>query len=227
MFLNRGRVAHPHQLQRHLINRSAHRTARGQIKMEFQATILGGKCANILPSPPISPSTYAYPPAFGERGWYTATLASPQGLPTPSASLSFSPTESPPQACNVKTSSLQENAPRRRGGSTYSTSLRQTSTVDKSKSVSSNITATESTQPDLLRREDSRKARPARASSTASRTKPELLLAEAEQHSDGEEPFTGSEEEFVADAPGNPKSGAERLAEKRKMKRFRSARTSS
>ena len=195
--------------------------------MDFQATLFGRKCANILPSPPTSPSTYAYPSAFGERGWYSTTRVSPQVLPTPSTSLSFSPTENLPQACNEKISGLQENSPRLRGGPPYSSSLRQTITVEKFKSVSSNITATESTQPDLLRREDSRKARPARASSTASQTKSELLLAEPEHQSDGEELFTGSEEEFVAGAPKNLKSGAERLAEKRKMKRFRSARTSS
>ena len=195
--------------------------------MEYQATLFDRKCANILPSPPISPSTYAYPSAFGERGWYSTTLASPKVLPTPSASLSFSPTENPPQACNEKISGLQENPPRFREGPPYSSSLRQTITVEKFKSVGSNIMATESTQPDLLRRQESRKTRPVRASSTASQTKPEPLLAEPEHQSDGEELLTGFEEEFVAGAPENLKSGAGRLAEKRKMKRFRSARTSS
>ena len=195
--------------------------------MEFQATLFGRKCANILPSPPISPSTYTCSSAFGECSWYSTTLASPRVLPTPAASLSFSPTESPPQACNEKISALQENPPRLRGGPPYSSSLRQTIPVEKLKSVSSNIKFTNSTQPDLLRREDSRKARPARASSTASQTNPELLLTELEHQSDGEEPFTGSEEETVASVPENNKSSAERLAEKRKLKRFRSARTSS
>lgn len=195
--------------------------------MELQATLSGRKCANILPSPPISPSTHAYSSAFGERSWYSTTLASPQVLPTPYAILSFSPTESPPQACNEKISVLQENLPRLRGGPSYSSSLFQTITVEKLTSVSSNITATQSTQPDLSRREDYRKAKPARASSPASQTNPELLFAEPEHQSDDEELFTGSEEEFVAGAPKIIKSVAERLAEKRKMKRFRSARTSS
>ena len=195
--------------------------------MEFQATPFDRKRANILPSPPISPSTYAYPSAFGERGWYSTTLAAPQVLPTPSASLSFSPTENLPQTCNEKISGLQENPPRLREGPPYSSSLRQTITVEKFKFVGSNITVTESTQPDLLRRQESRKTRPARASSTASQTKPELLLAEPEHQSDREELLNGFEGKFVAGAPENLKSGAERLAEKRKMKRFRSARTSS
>ena len=190
--------------------------------MEFQATLSGRKGAKNLPSPPISPSTYAYPSAFGERSWYTTTLESPQFLSIPYASLS-SPTESPPRACNEKISASQENPPRPRGVPPYSSSLRQTITVEMFKSVSSNITATESTQPDVLRGEESRKARPARTSSAASQTKPELLLAELEHQSVGEELFTGSEEEFVAGAPENLTSGAEQLARKRKMKRFRSA----
>ena len=193
--------------------------------MEFQATLFGRKYANILPSPPISPSTYAYSSAFGESGRCTTTLASSQVVPTPSASLSFSPTENLPQACNEKRSSLQESPQCPRGCPPYSTSLRQTITVEKFKCT--NITTTESTQPDLWRREDSGKARPTRASSTASQTKHDRLLAEAEHESDEEELSNSSEEEFVAGAPENLKSGAERLAEKRKMKRFRSARTSS
>ena len=191
--------------------------------MNFQATLVGGKCANILPSPPITPSTYAYSSAFGERDWYTTTLASPQVLPAPSASLSFSRTESLPQVRNKEMTASDENPPLHRGGPSYSTSVRQTIKVEKFKSQSKNITATESTQPELLRREDSQKARHTRAFSTASHTNPELLFAEAEHQSDGEELFTGSEEELVAGAPENLKSGAERLAEKRKMKRFRSA----
>ena len=194
--------------------------------MESRATLFGRKCANILPSPPISPPTNADPLAFGERSWYTTTQASPQVIPTPSASLSFSPTESPPRAYNEKISVLQENPPRHRGGPSYSTSLRPIITADKSKPVSSNITATDSAQPNLLRREDFQEARPARALNTASETDSELLLAEVEHQSDGEELSTGSEEELVASVSENPKSGTERLAEKRKMKRFRSARTS-
>ena len=203
------------------MSRSAHPATHGQIRMEAQATLFVRKCANILPSPPISPSTYACPSVSGEHGWYTTTLASPQVLSTPSASLSFCSTESPPQACDEKISALQGDSTRLRGGPPNSSSLRQTVTVENFRSVSSKITVTESTQPDFLRREDSRKAKPARASSTASQTKPELLLAKPEHESDGEELLPGSEEELVAGTPQDLKQGVERLAEKRKMKRFR------
>ena len=196
--------------------------------MELQATLLGRKCANILPSPPISPPTYVYPSAFGGRSWSSTTLASQQGLPTPSAKCSFSPTEISQQACNEKILALQEIPPHlEESGSPYLSSLYPRITVEKLKSVSSNIRGPNSTQPDLLQREHSRKERPARASSTASQIKPELLLAESEHQSDEEELFTGSEEECLACAPETIKSGVERLAEKRKMKRFRSVRTSS
>lgn len=81
--------------------------------------------------------------------------------------------------------------------------------------------------PDHLRAENPPKQRPTRASSTASQPTPQLVLTEAENQSDGEELATGTdEEEDVAGGTEAPKSGAERLAEKRKLKRFRSARTS-
>ena len=197
--------------------------------MELQTTLLGRKCANILLSPPISPPTYACPSGFGERSWSSTTLASPQLLSTPFAKCSFSPTESPPQACNERILALQEIPPHLGRGPPYFSSLYPTITVEKLKSVSSDKMGPSSTPPDLLQREDPQKARPARTSSTASQIKPELLLTELGHQSDEEERFTGSEEECVAGAPKTTKikSGAERLAEKRKMKRFRSARTSS
>lgn len=195
--------------------------------MECQATPFGHKCANILPSPPISPSLYAYSSALRERGWCTTTLASPHFLPTPSANMSFNPTKSPPRACDENISALQESPPCFRGCPPHSTSLQQTIMVENFKNVNSSRTATESTQPHLLRREDSGEARPARTSSTASQNRPDTLLADAEHQSDGEELSTGSEKEIVAGAPENLKPGAEGLAEKRKMKRFRSARMSS
>lgn len=81
--------------------------------------------------------------------------------------------------------------------------------------------------PDHLRAENPLKQRPTRASSTASQPTPQLVLTEAENQSDGEELATGTdEEEDVAGGTEAPKSGAERLAEKRKLKRFRSGRPS-
>ena len=75
---------------------------------------------------------------------------------------------------------------------------------------------------DHSRREDSLNRRPTRASSTASQPTPQLVLTEAEHQSDGDELFTGSEEEEgVTGGTEVVKSSAERLAEKRRMKRFR------
>ena len=73
-------------------------------------------------------------------------------------------------------------------------------------------------------REDPLKQRPTRASSIVSQPTPHLILTEAEHQSDGDELFTGSEEEeIIDDRTETVKSAAERLAEKRRMKRFRSA----
>ena len=81
-------------------------------------------------------------------------------------------------------------------------------------------------ESDHLRKETFLVQRPGRAFSTASYPTPLLVLTEAEHQSDGDEMYTGFEEEDdVGGRPEAVKSGAERLAEKRKMKRFRLART--
>lgn len=78
--------------------------------------------------------------------------------------------------------------------------------------------------PYHLHRDGPLEQRPTRASSTASHPTPQLVLTQAEHLSEGDELFTHSEEEEdVAGGMEAAKSGAERLAEKRKMKRFRSA----
>lgn len=84
----------------------------------------------------------------------------------------------------------------------------------------------ESSSPDRVsnhppREEDHLEQRPTRAFSTASQPTPQLVLTEAEHLSEGDELYTGSEEEDIAGGTNVLKSGAERLAEKRKMKRFR------
>ena len=87
--------------------------------------------------------------------------------------------------------------------------------------------APELAQPEPLRREDPLKQSPARASSKNSPPTPQLVLKEVKHRSDKDELFGGSVEDSVAVRSEIPKSGAERLAEKRKMKRFRSVQISS
>lgn len=189
--------------------------------MDVQASLFGRKGANVLPSPPESPSMYAYPPAPGEHGRYTTRLASRHALPTPSGSSTFGSAES----------ARQENPLRDGRTSSRSSSLHQITTVETPSSVTSNMRAPELPSPDEASDrspgEGSLKQRPTRASSTASQPTPQLVFTEAEHQSEGDELFTGSEEEEgVAGGTEAVKSGAERLAEKRKMKRFRSAQTS-
>lgn len=195
--------------------------------MDLQAGLLGRKCVNILPSPPESPSMYAYPPALGGHGRYTTRLASRHVLPTPSRCATFRLAESDQQACDEKVSASQSQENPSRDGRTppHSSSLHQIITAEKSDSVSSSMRASELPSPDEvsdhLRKQDLPKQRPTRASSTASHHTPQLLLTEAEHQSEGDELFTGSEEDDITGGMKVVKSGAERLAEKRKMKRFR------
>ena len=99
-------------------------------------------------------------------------------------------------------------------------------TVENSKSTTLDLMDPElpssETGTDHLRDDNHPKQRPTRAFSTVSQPTPQLVLTEAEHQSDGEELFTGSEEEEDVSVGTEPiKSTAERLAEKRKMKRFR------
>ena len=99
-------------------------------------------------------------------------------------------------------------------------------TVENSKSTTLDLMDPELPSPDTgtddLRDDNPPKQRPTRAFSTVSHPTPQLVLTEAEHQSDGDELFTGSEEEEDVSVGTEPvKSTAERLAEKRKMKRFR------
>ena len=76
--------------------------------------------------------------------------------------------------------------------------------------------------PDHSRGGNPLQPRSIRLSSPATQPTPQL---QAGHDSDGDEPLTGSAEEDVASELETPKMGAEPLAEKPKMKRFRSAGT--
>lgn len=222
------RVTPSDRLSRRSTSRSLQTIAQGRAKMDHPINLFSRKCANVLPSPPESPSMYAYLPAPGEHGRYTTRMASRHILPGPSSSAAFRSAESE----KASPSPYQENPPRDGRTPPRPSSLHQISTVENSNSVTSNMKASELPSPkqasDHLQREDTSKQRPTRASSTATQPAPQLVLTEAEHHSEGDELFTGSEEEEdVAGGTEIVKSGAERLAEKRKMKRFRSATTSS
>lgn len=201
--------------------------------MDFQATIFARKSGNVLPSPPESPSMYAYPPAPGEHSRYTTRLATRHILPAPSGGVTFRLAESVRQADEKASASLSQTNPSRNGRtSPHSSSLHQIVPLEQPNTVNSYARTPESSSPDrvsdhLRREEDLPKQRPSRAFSTASHTTPQLLLTEAEHLSEGDELLTGSEEEDIAGGAMVVKSGAERLAEKRKMKRFRSLLTSS
>ena len=202
--------------------------------MDPQAGLCSRKCANILPSPPVSPSMYAAPPELGEHGRHTTRVASRHVLPTPSRCVTFESAGSVQQACDEKLSASQsqENPSRDARISSHLSSLNQIITVENPNAVSPNLRAPELPSPDQesdhLQREDTPKQRPTPASSTASHNTPQLVLTEAEHQSEGNELFTSSDEEGdIAGGTKVVKSGAQRLAEKRKMKRFRSARTSS
>lgn len=197
--------------------------------MNFQTTVFGRECANVLPSPPTSPSVYASPSTAEERGWYTTRLASPLVLPTPSSNTRSDSIESVPQTRHKKTlaSQSQENPPRDRQSPVHSSSLNQIITVENPNSASLRIVTTGRTQsdpkPDQMRREDTPQQRPTRASSTTSQFTPHLVSMETEHQSDGDELLKGSEEEDVAQE--TLKSRAKRLVEKRRMRRFRLPRT--
>lgn len=226
-----GNLRYPFRSKsRSSINHLVQTTARSRAKMDLQATLFGRRCANILPSPPESPSMYAHPPSREE---HTTRLASRQLFPTPSSSATFRLAESVRQASDEKTSASQsqESPPRDAPTPPHSSKLHQITTVEDAHSVSSSMRGPELPSPDEgsdhLQREDSLKQRPTRASSTASHPTPQLVLTEAEHQSEGDEMYTGSEEEEDVGRTEAVKSGAERLAEKRKMKRFRLGRTSS
>ncbi len=198
--------------------------------MDFQTSLFGIQCAKILPSPPGSPPMCAYPPAFGELGWYTTRLASRHLLPASSINAALRSPEIARQSSHEKLSAskIQENPFYDRHTPPHSSSLHHLTTVGNSDSGRQEMTIAERPSPDQvsdqLQKEDTIKQRPTRACSTASHPPPQLVLTEADHQSDCDELFTGSEEEEDPASGTEPtKSGAERLAEKRRMKRFRSA----
>lgn len=186
------------------------------------------KCGNLLPSPPESPSMYAYPPAPGEHSRYTTRLATRHILPAPSGVVNFRLAESVRQPDEKASASLSQANPSRDGRtSPHLSNLHHTVPLEQPDTVKSYAMTPESSSPDRmsdhLRKEEHLPAqRPTRAFSTASQPTPQLLLTEAEHLSEGDELLTGSEEEDIAGEAMVVKSGAQRLAEKRKMKRFRS-----
>lgn len=208
-------------------------SAHSRTKMDLQTNLSGRKSANILPSPPQSPSMYAYPSALGEHGQYTTRLSSCHVLPVSSSSTIFRSAEDLRQA-NEKVSALQSQGNPSRDGRTppHFSSLHQIITIENTNSLSSIMRAPGLPSPDQpsdhLQREYAPKQMPTGGSSTASHNTPQLVFTEAEHQSEGDELFTGSEEEDdIARGTEAVKSGTERLAEKRKMKRFRSGRPSS
>ena len=197
--------------------------------MNIQTTLFGRQCVNVLPSPPASPSMYAYPSATEEHGWYTTRLVSPLFLPTPSPNSRFNSTESIPQTPDKETlaSQSQEEPPRDRRSPVQSSSLHQIITVENSDSASLPTVTTGFAQPDQrpdqVRGEDALEQRPTRASSIIPQLTPQLVSTEVEHQSDGDELFEGSEEEDAAQETSKPR--AKRLVEKRRMRRFRLAQT--
>ena len=219
--ISTGSINHP--LQPH---------ARSRGKMDHQATLFGRECATILPSPPVSPSMYAYSPSHGDHGKYITRLASRHFLPAPSNLATFRSAESVQQASETRTatSQYQVNPPRDEQTSPHLTNLHHNTAVAEPSSKSPSMRIPHLPSPDEesdhLQKETFPVQRPGRAFSTASYPTPQLVLTEPEHQSDGDELYTGSEEEEDVGGRQEPlKSGAERLAEKRKMKRFRSART--
>ena len=211
------------------INRPVQPHSRSRAKMDHQATLFGRECATILPSPPVSPSMYAYSPSHGDHGKYITRLASRHFLPAPSNLATFKSAESVQQPSDTKTSQYQVSPPRNEQTPPHFTNPHQNTAVAEPSSKSPSMRVPQLPSPDEesdhLRKETSLVQRPGRAFSTASYPTPQLVLTEPEHQSDGEELYTGSEEEEdVGGRQEAVKSGAERLAEERKMKRFRSAR---
>lgn len=208
--------------------------AQSQAKMDLQASMFGRECANVLPSPPNSPSMHAYPPAPREHGQYNIRLATRHVLLAPSSSAAFGSAETVGQACDKKISASQSQKNTSRDGRTplHSSSLHDINILEDFNSMSSNMRASKIPSPDQAsehpRIADPLKQRPTRASSIVSHHTTQLVLMEAEYQSEGDELFTGSEEDDgVVGGAEAVKPGPEQLAEKRKMKRFRSAQTSS
>ena len=227
-----GCVVPLNQISTGSINHPMQPHARSRAKMDQQATLLGRECATILPSPPVSPSMYASSQSHGDHGKYITKLASRHFLPAPSNLATFRSAESVQQASGTRasTSQYQVSPPRDEQAPPHFTNPHQITAVAEPSSKSPKMRVPQLPSPDEdsdhLRKETFLVQRPGRAFSTASYPTPQLVLTEPEHQSDGEELYTGSEEEGDAGVRQEPvKSSAERLAEKRKMKRFRSALT--
>ena len=198
--------------------------------MDVRAKLVGPKCAEILPSPPESPespSMYACPSASGEHG---RRLGSRQVLPTSPDSPNVVPRESIRQAGDDKatTSQAQESCAGQRWTPIHSSNLHQVATIQNSLSACSDKTSPDLPLPEQIpdhgQVEDHLKQEPSPASSISS-DPPSQSSTEEEHQSGGDEMLTGSDDEDAeADQTVPEKSSAERLAEKRKMKRFRSVR---
>lgn len=203
-------------------------TVHSQAKTDLQANLFRRRNIFTLPSPPESPSMYSYSSTLGERSRYATRLTSRHVLPAPSVDATLASAESVRQA-SVETmlaSQFQEKPLPDGSTPPYSSNLQQVAAVKDFNSVSSRMKAPRLPPLDQGRREYLLKQRPPRASSTASYPTPQLVLTEAEYQSEDDEVFTGSEEEeYVADGTVVTESSVRRLANKRKMKRFRSAQT--
>ncbi|CAD6566356.1 MAG: hypothetical protein ASARMPREDX12_008199 [Alectoria sarmentosa] len=202
--------------------------AQNQAKMDLQASLFGRERANVLPSPPDSPSMHPYPPAPREHGQYTIRLATGHVLLAPPGSAAFGSAESVGQACDEKKSNAQSQENTSRDGRTplHSSGLHDINTFADFNSVSSNMRAPKSLSLDQAldhpRMADALKQRPTRASSTASHHAPQRNLTETGYQSKGDELFTSSEEDDgVVNEAEAVKPSSEQLAEKRQMKRFR------
>ena len=225
-------VAPLNQTSRGSLNHPVQPNTRSRAKMDLQATLFDREGATILPSPPVSPSMYAYSPSHGDHGKYITRLASRHFLPAPSTLATFTSAESVQQTSDTRasTSQYQVSPPRDKQTPPRFTNVHQTTAVAEPSSRSPGMRVPQLPSPDEesdhLQKETFLAQRPGRALSTASYPTPQLVLTEAEHQSDGDEMYTGSEEEDdVGGRPEAVKTSAERLAEKRKMKRFRLART--
>ena len=115
-------VAPLNQISRGSISHPVQPNASSRAKMDLQATLFGRECATILPSPPVSPSMYAYPPSHGDHGKYITRLASRHFLPAPSNLVTFRSAESVQQASETRASTSQYQVSPSRDEQTHLTS---------------------------------------------------------------------------------------------------------
>lgn len=196
--------------------------------MNVNAGLLSRRCACFLPSPPNSPPMSEKPPTFSEDLHYSAGLSllpcpgrtSQQVRNRPQGSIHGATRPGNDSGMDSYTQGGYQHGPSREPASGR-TNLVQASGAGERGSHGTHLLSPASASGFSWDTGTGTCHEPSASGSPASQYTPELILTKAEQQSEEGEELDSAPSEEEDTMEGTEKTGAELLAEKRKMKRFR------